>query len=131
MMQLIPRLGQKVQPIRSIAGSRRNKGKDGRTNQKMLRDKAATASALPVSMYSQMNAKIDVSGKDARTAPQRELRFAASDTATTTATVTSTFTANCHVIVATPNHLRQRRAGTMLAKHAAASRASAARRGQA
>src|SRR5450432_513956 len=58
-----------------------NNTSDGRTSQKMLCAKAATGSLSPVSRCSQMKASSDVSGSEARSAAQSELRLASSETA--------------------------------------------------
>ena len=74
----------------------------------MLCDKDAMAWVFPVSSWSQTKASKDVRGSDARTAPQKELRLAISEIATTTAAVKRTFTASCHISV-TPNARAHRR----------------------
>jgi len=65
----------------------------------MLPDSLATASLLPLSKYSHTNASSDVSGKDTKTAPQKELRLLRSATATTTNAVTATLATYCHIAV--------------------------------
>src|SRR6187401_917991 len=46
-----------------------------------------------------MKARSEVSGSEARIAPQRELRLEISETAMTTTTVIATFRKNCQVIL--------------------------------
>ena len=92
-----PRLDQNETPERNMTGRTRKRGSEARTSQKMLRESAAMGSELPISRYNQTNAKSDVRGSEARTAPHSELRLPISETATTTATVMRTFAAYCHI----------------------------------
>ncbi len=91
------KLGQNESPSRSRNGSAPKSASDGNTSQKMLVESAATLCALPVSRYSQMKASYEVRGSEARMAPQMELRFPSSDTATTTTAVMTTLIAYCHI----------------------------------
>ncbi len=97
------RLTQKLQPARSSSGNTMNNTSEGRTSQKMLCAKAATGSLSPVSRYSQMKASSEVSGSEARSAAQSELRFAISETATITTADTTTLTMYGHMARAAPN----------------------------
>lgn len=75
-----------------------NNTRDGRTSQKMLCAKAATGSLSPVSRCSQMKASSDVSGSEARSAAQSELRLAISETATITTADIATLIMYGHMI---------------------------------
>jgi hypothetical protein len=70
-------------PARLLQQQRKDKksGSEGSTSQKMLFDSLATAWQLPLSKYSPTKASSDVSGRDANTAPQKELRLPSSATA--------------------------------------------------
>jgi hypothetical protein len=92
------RLNQKPTPERSSVGSITNKTREGRMSHKILCDRSATRWALPVSRYSQTNARSEVSGSEAMAAPQKVLRFAISDTATTTAAVMRVLTTYCNIM---------------------------------
>ncbi len=93
----MPKLSQNDQPDRSNGGRTRKSSKEGSTSQKTLLDNLATAWLLPLSKYSHTKASSDVSGKDATMAPQNELRFPSSATATTVDAVTASLTKYCHV----------------------------------
>ena len=96
------RLNQKLAPDRSSMGIKRNIGKEGITSQKMLCESAATRSVLPDSTYSQMKARSDVSGTDAKAAAQNELRLATSDIATMMADVTTILRMYGHITDLSP-----------------------------
>lgn len=70
-------------PERSIAGSTKNIGKEGRTSQKVASECAAIRSASCVSRQSQIMARIETIGRDAMSAPKAGLRLAVSETAET------------------------------------------------
>ena len=76
------KLNQKWVPVRSNIGKAIKRAKDGKINQKIPVDKADTFSVSPVSIYSQTKAKIEVSGNEAKTAAQKEVRLANSETLT-------------------------------------------------
>ena len=59
-----------------------NKERDGKTIQKMLVESWETFSMLDVSMYSQIKAKTDTIGNEARIPAAREYLFEISDMAT-------------------------------------------------
>jgi len=82
---------QNVMPRLSSAGRTKNNGNDARMSQKILCESFATASTLPVSVYSQTKTRSDVTGKDASIAPQNELRRPISETVMTRATVIKIF----------------------------------------
>jgi len=84
-----------------------NNTSDGRTSQTMLCAKAATGSLSPVSRCSQMKASSDVSGREARSAAQSELRLASSETATMTTADTATLIMYGHIAIAAPNKRSQ------------------------
>ncbi len=90
-------LSQNEKPLFNNNGSTKNSGSEANTNQKMLCERDAIACVFPVSRYSHTNANRDVSGSDAMMAPQKELRFATSATATTARAVIRTFIATCHI----------------------------------
>jgi hypothetical protein len=75
-----PSAAQKPTPPRSSAGSTRNIGKVGSTNQKVDCDSAAIPSLSAVSRHSQMKARMEISGRDRISAPRPGLRLAISDT---------------------------------------------------
>ena len=75
----IPKLGKNAIPFFSKAGKAKNKASDGITNQKILKDKSLICFMSLVSKYRKINAIIEMKGSDAKTAPQKELRFAISE----------------------------------------------------
>lgn len=87
------RLGQKFRPAASKAGRARNSTSDGSTYQKMLVERRAIFALSPLSVYSQINANSDVSGKDATMAPNAVERFEISEIATTKSAVIRTLSA--------------------------------------
>src|SRR4051812_12564191 len=70
----------KLNPRFNPSGRTRKKSSDGSTAQKILIDRSLTRLASPVSQYSQVKARIEVSGKDAMTAAKAFDRLAISDT---------------------------------------------------
>jgi hypothetical protein len=79
------RAGQNPSPCRSIAGRTKNIGSDGRTNQKVASDCAATRCVSAVSCQSQIIARIETSGSEAIRPPKPGLRLATSEAAMTMA----------------------------------------------
>ena len=63
-------LAQKPMPDRSSTGSARNKGSDGRMNQKMLDRQLGDPLGVAVSRHSHIIASSEVSGSDATSPPQ-------------------------------------------------------------
>jgi hypothetical protein len=98
-MHASPSAGQNVTPRCRAADKTRNSGSEAKTSQNILRDNDATASVLPVSLYSQTNAGSDVVGNDASTAAKNELRFPISETAMTRAMVTTILAAYCNMLI--------------------------------
>lgn len=72
--------GQKPIPPRSIAGTTRNIGSDGKTYQKVASICEAMRAVSAVSRHSHMTDIMEISGSDATKAPNAGLRFAMSDT---------------------------------------------------
>jgi len=59
-----------------------NNIKEGKISQKIVLERTATLSLLPVSRYNQAKASNDVIGKEARAAPQNKLLLVSSTIAT-------------------------------------------------
>src|SRR4051794_13689990 len=78
--QLAASVGQKPTPARSMPGSTRNIGRDGRTYQNVDSAWPAIRSASPVSRHSQMIPSNETSGSETINAPNAGLRFATSET---------------------------------------------------
>ena len=72
---------QNPTPVRSIAGSTRNMGMDGRKNQNALCDSSATRCESPVSRHTHRNVSKDTSGSDTINPPIPGHRLAISDAA--------------------------------------------------
>ena len=78
-------------PSRSNKGSVTNKAKEGSTSQNMLLARALTFAISLVSTYSQIIARTETKGIDAKIAPIKVLRFATSEIATIKIVVTKIF----------------------------------------
>src|SRR3954452_145477 len=78
--QLAASVGQKPTPARSMPGSTRNIGRDGRTYQNVDSAWLAIRSASPVSRQSHRIPNNDTKGSETISAPKAGLRLATSDT---------------------------------------------------
>jgi hypothetical protein len=82
---------------------------------------AATFAASPVSRYSHTNARMEVTGSEASSAPTSELRRATSDTAAISSAERRTLRPNC--ITAAPSSEHRRKRPPAHRRHRAAARA--------
>ncbi len=78
------RLNQKPKPCLSNMGKRMKNRSDGNTNQNICFDRSAICDTAEPSIWSQIKAKNDVSGRDAISAANPVFRFAISVIATIT-----------------------------------------------
>ena len=78
------RLSQKPKPCLSNMGNSMKNKSDGNTNQNICFDRSAICDTVEPSMWSQIKANNDVSGRDATSAAKPVFRFAISEMATIT-----------------------------------------------
>lgn len=79
-----PRLSQKPKPCLSNIGNSMKNRSDGNTNQNICFDRSAICDTAAPSIWSQIKANNDVSGKDATSAASPVFRLAISAIATIT-----------------------------------------------